>query len=193
MKNAPAKVTEAHKDYQELLKVLQLGRLAGAMLGQQLYRLYANNAYREAIGGEITWHEFLKMPEVNLDPREAKRAMEIYEEFCVKRGYSTEMLAEAGTKTLHYLLPVAKNGEVDDDELKDLMKAGATLPQNSFREKLYEVRAGEAATKTFEYQLMQKRVETGTMQRVPGVDHEMILQVFKNAGIDLEAQTPEII
>lgn len=193
MKQSPVKSTEAHADYQKLLEVLKLGRMAGALLGQQLYRLYANNAYQQAIGGDITWHEFLKQPEVNLDPREATRAMEVYEEFCVKRGYSTEMLAEAGTKALHYILPLAKSGEITEAEIEGLLHDGANLPLSGFRERLYEVKSGNGE-KTYIFQLMRKCVETGTMQKVPGIDHEQVMEVFKNAGIDLNnTHVPEII
>lgn len=193
MKNAPAKVTEAHKEYQKLLEVLKLGRIAGAMLGQQLYRLFANRAYQQAIGEEISWHEFLKMPEVNIDPREATRSMEIYEEFCVKRGFSLEMLAEAGTKTLHRMLPMVKKGELEDKEIDGLLHDGAALSQSAFKERFYEVTTPEGE-KTYTFQLMRKCAETNNMTRVPGIEHDQIITVFKNAGIDLLQQyIPEVI
>lgn len=172
------RASEAHKDYQKLLEVLKLGRLAGALLGQQLYLLKANNAFREAVGdGVDTWEDFLKMPEIKLDVRESNRAMEIYEEFCIKRGYSTEMLAEAGTKTLHYLLPMVKKNELDKGELDGLLKDGAELPQKSFRERLHDVKH-PGGTKTYRFELFRRCVETNTLQKVHDIDSDIILNRF---------------
>lgn len=194
MKNTPVKSKDAHADYKKLLEVLHLGRMAGALLGQQLYRLKGNNAFKDAIGeGVDTWEEFLKMPEINLETREANRAMEIYEEFVIKRGYSTEMLAEAGTKTLHYLLPMVKKDELTDKQIGGLLKAGAALPQKSFREKLHEVKHPETPL-TYEFVLMRRCIETNNLQKVHEIDHEQIMQVFKLANIDLnQIFMPEVI
>lgn len=180
--------TEAHQNYQELVKVLRLGRLAGAMLGQCLFRLKANNAYREAIGAGIeTWNDFLKMPEIGLDPREATRAMEIYDEFCIKRGYSIEMLAETGTKALHYLLPMVKDGTLKDEQIGGLLQAGAALPQKSFKEKLHDVRGGE---RHYEFVLMRRCIETDNLQRVDDITSEQLSAAFPELADKL---MPEII
>lgn len=187
MKEAPVKATEAHADYKKLLEVLHLGRMAGALLGEQLFRLFANRAWQKAIGDECSWEEFLKMPEVALDKREATRAMEIYGEFCIKRGYSTEMLAEAGTKTLHYLLPMVKKGELPDEKIGELLKAGASLPQRPFREHLHDAKGGE---RHFEFVLMRRCIETNNLQKIHDYDTEKILTAFPELR---EMVLPEII
>lgn len=191
MKQPPAKVTEAHELYKELMNVLRLGRLAGAMLGEKLFKLKANNDYQKAIGGEPTWAEFLKMPEIALDVREANRAMEIYEEFCVKRGYSTEMLAEAGVKNIHYLLPLVKKGEIEEKEIKGLLQAGAELPQASFRERLQDVKGGD---RHYEFVLMRRCIETNNLQKVHEIESAQILEAFAAQGINLSDKImPEVI
>lgn len=186
--------TEAHENYKKLLEVLKLGRLAGAMLGQQLWKLKANNDYQKAVGEGIdTWVDFLKMPEVNLQVREANRAMEIYEEFCIKRNYSVEMLAEVGTKNLHYLLPAVKKGELGEDEISDLVESGKNLPQKSFKERFYDVKS-KGGDRHYEFVLMKKCVETGNLQRVQDITHEDILHAFNTVGRDLsEMIIPEVI
>lgn len=189
MKDTPVKSTEAHADYKKLLEVLHLGRMAGALLGQQLFRLYSNRAWQQAIGGESSWEEFLKMPEVNLDKREATRAMEIYEEFCIKRGYSTEMLAEAGVKNLHYMLPMVKKGELPDGDIKELLEAGASLPQRSFKERLHDVKTG-GGERHYEFVLMRRCIETNNLQIVHDYDSEKILAAFPELKDKL---MPEII
>lgn len=190
MKNAPVKATEAHADYKKLLEVLHFGRMAGALLGQQLFRLKANNAFREAIGeGVETWADFLKMPEINLDSREATRAMEIYEQFCIKRGYSTEMLAEAGVKNLHYMLPMVKKGELPEEDIKELLEAGAVLPQRSFKARLHDVKTG-GGERHFEFVLMRRCIETNDLQIVHDYDSEKILAAFPELR---EKIMPEII
>lgn len=190
-KQTPATVT-AHTTYKELLKVLELGRLAGVMLGKCLYQLKANKDYQKAVGeGVDTWEDFLKMPEIGLEVREANRAMDIYEQFCVIRGYSTEMVAEAGTKNLHRLLPMIKRDELDDKEIKGLLKDGANLPQKSFKERLHDVRGGD---RHYEFVLMRRCIETNNMQRVHDIESPTIIAVFEKAGIFIQDKImPEVI
>lgn len=189
MKDSPAIVVHAHEDYKKLLEVLKLGRMAGALLGQQLFRLYANGDWQKAIGQEISWEEFLMMPEVNLDKREATRAMEIYEEFCVKRGHSTEMLAEAGVKNLHRLLPMVKRGQLEDGQIGELLKAGAALPQKSFKETLYDAK-NPGGTRTYRFEIFRRCNETNNLQKVHDIESEKIVEAFPHLN---EMLMPEII
>lgn len=193
MKNSPAKATKSHELYQKLLTTIKMGRMAGVMLGKYLFELKANNAYQQAVGEGIeTWVDFLKMPEVSIPASEATRAMEIYEEFCLRRGYSLEMLAEAGTKTMHYLLPIAKKYDIEEPRMTELIQAGANLPLNSFRERLQDFKGGE---RHYEFMVMRKCKETGTMQKVHDITTEMIVEAMKkNFNINLTEQLlPEII
>lgn len=189
MKEAPVKATEAHADYKKLLEVIHLGKMAGALLGQQLYKLFANRAWQQAIGSECSWEEFLTMPEVSLDKREATRAMEIYEEFCVKRGYSTEMLAEAGVKNLHRMLPLVKKGKLEEEQIGELLKAGAALPQKSFKETLYEAK-NPGGTRTFKFEIFRRCIETDNLQKVHDIESDRIVAAFPELQ---EKLMPEII
>lgn len=193
MKDAPGIVVHAHEDYKKLLDVLKLGRMAGALLGQQLYRLNANRAWQQATGDECSWEEFLKMPEINLDKREATRAMEIYEEFCIKREYSVEMLAEAGTKNLHYLLPMVKQNKIQKKDIDGLLKSGATLTQAGFKERLQDVK-NPGGERHYEFVLMRRCIETNNLQKVHEVESDDIVKAFQMYGNDISNLIfPEIV
>lgn len=186
---------KASELYQGLLKVLELKRFAGVALGEKLYKLRANNEYKNAIGEGIdTWNDFLKQPDVAIDPREATRSMEIYEQFCVVRGYSTDELGTVPTKSLHYLLPVAKSGRLPEGDLRSLVNDAAILTRAAFKEKLHDGLSGGEGTRTFSFVLMRRCNETNNLQKVHDFDSEQIVQIFSKAGIDIQEKImPEII
>lgn len=194
MKQLP-RAEAARELYQGLLKVLELRRFAGVALGEKLYKLRANNEYKIAIGDGIdSWSDFLKQPDVAIDPREATRSMEIYEQFCVVRGYSTDELGTVPTKSLHYLLPVAKSGKLPEGELRSLVNDASSLSRSAFREKLHDTRSGGQGTRTFSFVLMRRCNETNNLQKVHDFDSEQIIEVFNKAGIDIKEKImPEII
>lgn len=188
------KASDAHALYGQLIEIVKMKRLSGAMLGKVLWNLKANNSFKKAIGSGIdTWEDFLKMPEIGIDMREANRAMEIYEQFVVKLHYTEEELAEVGTKALHYVLPLVKSGELQEEHIRGLLSDGANLTQAAFKERLHDVTKGGG--KTYEYLIMRKCKETGTMQKVRGVKSGQIIDALKTLyHIDITEQfVPEII
>lgn len=190
------RIEKAHELYQGLLKVLELKRFAGVALGEKLYKLRANNEYKNAIGAGIdTWNDFLKQPDVAIDPREATRSMEIYEQFCVVRGYSTDELGTVPTKSLHYLLPVAKAGKLPEGELRSLVNDAANLSRASFRERLHDGLSSDGhGHRTFSFVLMRRCNETNNLQKVHDFDSEQIIEIFNKAGIDIKEKImPEIV
>lgn len=201
------RASNAHELYQELVQVLKLSRLAGVKMGQMLFQLYADNAYQKAIGeGVDTWHDFLKLPEISIDTREANRAMAIYEELCIKRGYDTSDIAEVPVKALHYILPRIRNNDVRDSDIGGLLKDAKNLSQAAFREHLYEVCANDGRdgavlrgagghNRTFEFVLMRRCIETNNLQKVHEVTSEQIVDALKSLyHIDLtEKLMPEIV
>jgi hypothetical protein len=155
-------------------------------MGKILWQLKANDTYQKAIGQGIeTWVDFLKQPEIGLEVREANRAMELYGTFVLKYGFSIEELSEAKTKSLHYLLPVAKSGSVNEQRIRELVESAKHLSQNQFRDSLYDAKTDDQGERTYQFVVMRRCVETGTLQRVQmeGVDIEA---VFLRAGIDLK-------
>lgn len=152
-------------------------------IGKLLYHLKQDNRFLEAVGEGIdTWGAYIAQPEINLTNAEANRLMQIYETFCLKWGTPENEIAEIPIKNLHYLLPIAKelNTEfVDDaDQLVELLNAAETLSQRDFRERVRDIRHGEDGVRTYEYLVMKKCVETGSMQKVHGLDSETIKQSF---------------
>lgn len=194
MSSSLVKAEKAAGIYQQLVSTLQLQRAVGIGLGQLLWKLKANNLFKEAIGQGIeTWNDFLKMPEIGLEMSEANRAMDLYEVFIIKYGYSMEELSTAKTKSLHYLLPLAKDATVNESRIRELVESAKHLTQSQFREEIYDSKPG-VLTSTYAFVLMRRRVETGTLQIVPNVDDQLIKAAFEKAGINLEEQfMPEIL
>lgn len=182
--------------YSQLLSVLKLHRSSGLVLGQVLWQLKADNLFQKSIGAGIeTWADFLKQPEIGLDIREANRAMELYGQFVLKLGYSVEDLAEAKTKSLHYLLPLVKSDQLPRERIDELVGAAKTLTINQFRESLYDAKTEDTGVRTYQLVLMRKCNETGTLQKVHGVDDAVIKEAFARAQMqlpDLE-DLPEIL
>lgn len=148
-------------------------------MGKLLRALKHDNQFRNAIGAGIdTWEEYLRQPEIGLASGEANRLIQIYEEFCVRLGYDEDTISAIPVKNIHYLLPIVK--AMDSQEQADELIADATLlSQRDFKERLYDkkVEQGEP-TRTFEYLLMAKTVETGTMSKVMGIDSDTIKRTF---------------
>lgn len=195
MSSSLVRSEKARGIYQQLVSTLQLQRAVGIGLGQLLWKLKANNLFKEAIGQGIeTWNDFLKMPEIGLEMSEANRAMELYEIFVIKYGYTMQELSEAKTKSLHYLLPLAKDASVNESRIRELVESAKHLTQSQFREEIYDSKPGAVANATYQFVLMRRRVETGTLQIVPNVDDQLLREVFAKANLNLEAMfIPEIL
>lgn len=181
--------------YTKLLTVLNLHRGSGLVLGQVLWQLKANNLFQKSVGAGIeTWADFLKQPEIGLDVREANRMMDLYGQFVLKLGYSVEELAEAKTKSLHYLLPLVKSDQLSKERIDELVDSAKTLTVNQFRESIYDAKTQDIGVRTYQLVLMRKCNETGTLQKVHGIESEVIEQVFTKAGINLNLEDlPDIL
>jgi len=181
---------EAHEDYQKLVDCVALGKELDVYKGKQLWRLKANNLYKKAIGegGIDTWNDFLKLPEIGLSTSEANRLMDIYEQFVVKLEYSEKEIAQAKTKALHYLLPVAKRGEVSKETMDELLESAQHLTLSQFKEELYDAKTEYKGERTYTYMVMCKCNETGNMQKVHGLSSELIVK-----RLEIIDNLPEIL
>jgi len=178
MESTLQKAEDAHQLFRALSETLKIGRMTGIVTGQMLWKLKANNAFKKAIGAGVdTWNDFLKLPEISLEVREANRSMELYETFVVKYGYAVEDLAEAKTKSLHYLLPHAKAGVIQEERIRELVEDAKHLTQNQFKENLFDAKSGR--NRTYQFVLMRKCEETGALQKVPTVTNDMIVEAFR--------------
>lgn len=192
--NTLQKAEYASGHYHQLVATLRLRQLTGMALGASLWRLKADNTYKSAVGQGIeTWNDFLKLPEISLEVREANRAMDLYEMFVLKYGFTIDELAEAKTKSLHYLLPLVKEGILSEARIHELVEDAKHLTQNQFRENIFDAKE-TGASRTYQFVLMRKCNETGTMQRVPDIDNTQIIVAFDRVGIHLfDKFMPEIL
>jgi len=168
--------------HNKLLEVIQLSKQSFVAMGALLYELYNEERYLDAVGAGIdSWEDYLKQPEVGLTPKEANRLMQIYEVFVLQYGYPEDVLADISVKNMHYLLPVVKKFDgTHAEEVDALVQDAAHLTQTDFRERIYDVKTEETGERTYVYLVMQRCVETGTLKRVPGIDSDEILEVFKD-------------
>lgn len=187
-------VTEAHELYQQLIQLLKISRLSGIRLGQVLWQLNANELYQDAIGSVDSWFDFLKLPEIGLSVREANRAMDMYGEFVIKLEIPMEDIADAKTKSLHYLLPLVKSDTISKERALELVEDAKHLSQAQFKENLYDAKV-PGGVRTYHFALMRKCNETGTMQKVLEVTEDMLKDSLKSLyKIDLDKVfMPEVI
>ncbi len=173
-------VAEAHALHLMLVNVVSLSKRGFVAMGKILRELREKDKFQMAIGNGIdTWEEYLRQPEIGLSAGEANRLIQIYEEMVLRLGYSEETVANIPVKNAYYLLPLVK--EMETKEEADELVADATLlSQKDFRDRLWDrkVENEGAFIKNFEYLLMRKTVETGTMERVHGITSEVIRETF---------------
>lgn len=165
--------------HQMLVTVVGFSKKGFVAMGKILRALKLNSQFKSAVGQGIdTWEEYLRQPEIGLAAGEANRLIQIYEEFCVRLGYDEDTISAIPIKNIHYLLPIVK--AMSSQEQADELIADATLlSQRDFKERLYDkkVEAGEP-TRTFEYLIMAKTLETGTLSKVMGIDSMTIKRAF---------------
>lgn len=179
----------AFKDYEILMNTIMVHRGSAILIGKGLYYMHDSETYKFV--GSDTWHDFLKT--LGISVSEANRSMDLYETFCLKMGYPVEELAEAKTKSLHYLLPVAKSGTIPEPRIRELVEDAKHLTQNQFRENIFDAKPGEGL-RTYKFVLMRKCNETGTLQRMQEITHETIIKAMGQYGLDLTQEyMPEVL
>lgn len=188
---------DARKDYENLMSVIMVHRGSAILIGRGLHYMRDSETYKLATGID-TWHDFLK--EIGISVSEANRSIDLFETFCLQYGYPVEELAEAKTKSLHYLLPVAKSGTIPENRIRELVEDAKHLNQNQFRENIFDAK-GESqgltpdkVLRTYQFVLMRKCNETGTLQRMQEITHETIIKAMGQYGIDLTQEyMPEVL
>lgn len=174
-------VESAYELHKILCDVVHMSKRGIVATGRILYELKKDNNFQKAIGSGIdSWADYLRQPEIGLSIPEAARMIQIYETFILKLDYDEDTISAIPIKNMHYLLPLVK--KMDSREEADELIADATLlSQKDFKEKLYDVKSaelGEAATRTFEYFVMRKTVETNTLDRVMDLSSDVIKSQF---------------
>ncbi len=146
-------------------------------MGKLLYELKQSSKFKLAIGKGIdTWDDYIAQPEIQLSKGEAERLSQIYEYFVIQYGISEEELSEVPIKSLHYLLPIAKKNE-DKDDMKEMVLSASTLSQKDFKERIGELKYGD--DRTYEYLVMKRCIQTGTLTKVHDISSQDIKNSFK--------------
>jgi hypothetical protein len=168
----------AHQIHSELVEAIINSKRSFVAMGQLLHELRENDNWRNAVGdGPETWSAYLAQPEIGLSKGEADRLIQIYENFVLWLGMSPDELEGIPIKNLHYLLPIAKESE-DGDYVRALVEDAKVLSQRDFRERIHDVKSGENGIRTYEYIIMRKCVETGSLQKVHDISSDLIKETF---------------
>ena len=178
MKSLVQKTDEAQELVKTLIAIQTQTRKLGIVKGKVLWELKANNLFKKAFGqGVDTWEEFLRSPEIAMTVSEANRTMQLYEYFVLKYELSEDELADVPVKSLRHMLPRLKSGEIESDDIPELIGAASTLTFNEFKERMYDVQF-EDENRTYKYIVMRKCNETKNLSKVVDISHEEILTVF---------------
>lgn len=169
-------IESAVEKHQSLVKAIESAKYNFLLVGKLLYELQQGELFRSAIGdGCDNWDSYISQPEIGLSRGEAGRLSQIYEYFVVRYGYDTDRVGRIPVKNLHYLLPIAKKGS--KEEIEALIDDAEHLPQNDFKEICYS-KKNETEERTYEFLIMKRCVETGTMSRIKGISSEAIKETF---------------
>lgn len=160
-----------------LVGIIKNSKVNFVQMGAVLKYLKEKDRFKETTGGVDTWQDYISQPEVQLSQSEANRLISIFETFCEKFGYSIDEISEIPVKNIHYLLPIAKKTD-DKTFVENLLEDAKVLSQKDFREKIFEDKGG---VKTYEYILMQRCIETGTMRRIHDIESEALSRFFNLA------------
>lgn len=176
-------ISEAERGYklhEKLVSMIRVTKFSFIQAGKLLCQLEKGNLFKKAIGeGVDDWEAYLRQPELGLSKGEATRLMQIYQTFVVKYGYTEKEVSEIPIKNLHYLLPLAK--KEDSQEVRDLIDDAKVLHQTDFRVKVANYKYADEE-RTYEYLIMKRCVEDGTMTKIHGIGSEDISNFIQNHG-----------
>lgn len=135
-------------------------------LGMALHSVKKNESYREEIGEGIdTWHDYLYM--IGLTNREASYLISAYLWSNTLDEESLKVVADIPKESLKKLV---SNKETDPE----MILAAQTLTVKDFKERFYDHKTKDKGKRTYTYMVMKKCNETGTLEKVHGVESEEI-------------------
>jgi hypothetical protein len=123
----------------------------------------------EWIGGEMSWADFVAQPEVGMSVREANGLIKLFEWLCeVQIPVENLNLATAR---------FAASKDILDPELHEDMKV---LSLKDFKDRHFDVvKKQDNAPQTYDYMVMKRSKETGTLSRVYDENVEKLLEDIK--------------
>lgn len=179
MKSLVETSNEAFELVRQLIETQSASRHLSILKGGILWKLKAGNLYKKAFGeGVDTWEEFLRSPEIALATSEANRSMQLYEYFVLRYKLSEEELKEVPLKSLHYLLPRLKSGEIAKDDVPELLESAKSLTFNQFKEQVFDKKNVNEESRTYSYSVMRRCKQTGNLSKVLSISEEEIRKLF---------------
>lgn len=154
-------------NYYHLVAMLQV--LSGLVndIGGVLKTIKEGELWKTEIGdGVQTWHQFLSQPEINLTVNEANQYIKIFE-----LPLSQDQKKLISLRNLKFIA----NKPIDPELIAD----ATVLSRTDLRERHHDVSSG-SEKRTFEYVLMRRVKETGSLSKVNGVESQELEQKFKD-------------
>jgi hypothetical protein len=137
-------------------------------LGSLLKEIKVGELYKTEIGAGIdTFYQFLCQPEIGMTVNEANFLIKAYDK--AKEGHYN--FRDISPRKLKYLLSSANIDELIDD--------ARTLSNADFIERHYDKKTNNEA-RTYEYLVMRRCNETGSLSKVGGVESNEVKEVFKD-------------
>lgn len=169
----PTELGSPAEVHQQLVAAISNTKQSFVLVGKLLYEI--KPVFLSAVGEGIdTWDDYLAQPEIGLNRGEADRLLQLYDYFVLRLGIAPTVLAGIPIKNLHYLLPMAKE---DLEGAAALMDDAEHLSQKDFRERVAETRFDDGI-RTYEYMVMKRCKETGTLNKVHNIESDVIRETF---------------
>ena len=159
---------------EQLVALLQSVRIANVKVGHLLMQIREGEKYKEEIGqGVDSWYDYLSQPEVGMSVTEANSLIRLHK-FCATNFISEHLIARIPTPSMRHLV---KNAA--PFPMEEILEAGATLSPRDFKDRYYDISTEDTGVRTYTYMVMKKANETGTMEKIHGVESEEIISAFK--------------
>jgi hypothetical protein len=165
----------AHQLYTSLVAKTEVMNYNFISIGGVLRELKEVDRFKEAVGDTDTWQHFVKQPEIGLTVGEANKLIDLYTTFVLELGYSEEQLSSISLKNLKVLMPVAKQGV---QNLEELLEQARTLSDKDFKDALIETSESLVEVpRTYKYVVMKVCNETKNMSKVHDITDEIKQQL----------------
>ena len=150
-------MTSASSRWDEFLTGIDAYKGAILYLGTLLKR--AKEDYQDIVGEGInSWHDFLAQPEVGLTVREANSLIKL-----------VEWLDDTNTNIDELNLSTARFAANKEMDIRGFEDDACNLSLKDFKEHHHEVKTNDAP-QTYDYYIMKRSKETGSLSRVYGVE-----------------------
>lgn len=178
-------IHDIHEIHNKFVSVVIKNKINFLEQGEMLSKLRKNSGYRDAIGSGIdSWHEYLAQPEIGMSPTQANKLLNIYELFIEKLNYEKSEIIKIPIKTLNYIIKRKEEFETFSKEKQDeIISQAQVLSFKDFKEAYFDKKnedskEGKKEVRTYEYLVMRKCQQTGSMTKIHDIHSYAIQDVF---------------